>query len=116
MKITKDKLKQIIKEELEALEKTDGADDQVRRPEPNNPPLRRMSIDEDDLHESLRLIMAVLSKTKDPLARLPRGKMPPMWVEARDMADEIMSGKMSLTDAIRKLTRVSLVVNPPAID
>jgi hypothetical protein len=120
MKITKTKLKQIIKEELEALEKTDDAADSPQgkgaRSEPNNPPLRRVRIDEDELSQSLRLIMVALSKTKDPFARLPRGTMPPMFVEASNMADEIMSGKMSLLGAIAKLIRASSVANPPAID
>ena len=121
MKITKTKLKQIIKEELEALEKTDDAADSPQgkgaRIDLNNPPIRYARIPEGQLHSSLRLIMVALSKTNiDPFARYPRGTPPPMSSEARDMADEIISGKMSLSGAIVKLIRTSSVANPPAID
>ena len=120
MKITKTKLKQIIKEELEALEKTDDAADSPQRqarPEwRRNPPLMHVRIDEDELQSSLRLIMVALSKTEDPFARPPRGTPPPMFVEASNMADEIISGKMSLLGAIAKLIRASSVAKPPAID
>ena len=125
MKITKTKLKQIIKEELEALEKTDDAADSpqgkgaridLNNP-PNNPPIRYARVPEGQLNSSLRLIMVALSKTNiDPFARYPRGTPPPMSSEARDMADEIISGKMSLSGAIVKLIRASSVANPPAID
>ena len=120
MKITKTKLKQIIKEELEALEKTDDAADSPQgkgaRSEPNNPPTRYVRVGEGDLQSSLRFIMVALSKTKDPFARVPRGTMSPMFVEAYQLADKIISGEMRLHAAIAKLIRDSSVANPSAID
>jgi hypothetical protein len=114
MKITKSKLKQLIKEELNSL----NEDRFGRRREAEMVPdvpgevSGGAQIDFDDLAESLRLIMTELARTTDPVSR----------VESRQMAKEVLLGKMKLTVAVRKLIRgtrlttQSMLDDPLAID
>tara|TARA_Y100001973_G_C5133816_1_gene299246 strand:- start:173 stop:478 length:306 start_codon:yes stop_codon:yes gene_type:complete len=95
MKITKQHLRKIIKEELEAM--VPDVPGEVRGD---------AQIDFDDLAESLRLIMTELVKTKDSVSR----------ARSRDMAKEVLLGKMRLSVAIRKLIRGTKLTTKKMLD